>query len=116
MLEMHRAVVNATVAYGTGICAIDCEPDSPKLHPVLKQLLSSVATLEFVPESQMDAACAICGAGLAFSFYFMDSLANGAFKMGLDRPMSVKMSAKTLQCAAQSLLESGKHPGELVSC
>lgn len=113
LIEMHRVVVNASVAYGAGICAIDCEPDSRNLNPLVRTLLSSVASLEYVPEAQMDAACAVCGAGLAFSFYFMDAMANGAFKMGLSRQMSVKLSAKTLMCAAQSLLESGKHPGEL---
>jgi pyrroline-5-carboxylate reductase len=40
-------------------------------------------------------------------------MADGAFKMGLARPMAVKLAAKTLQCAAQALVESGKHPGEL---
>jgi len=113
LLEMHRIVVNAAVAYGAGICAVDVEPDSKKLSPLVRTILSSVSTLEHVPESQMDAACAICGAGLAFSFYFMSSMADGAFKMGLSRAMAVKLAAKTVMCAASSQLESGKHPGEL---
>ncbi|KAI1301188.1 Pyrroline-5-carboxylate reductase 3 [Halotydeus destructor] len=113
LLEIHRIVVNAAVAYGAGISAVDCEPDSAKLSPLVRTLLSSVSTLEHVPESQMDAACAILGAGLAFTFYFISSMADGAFKMGLSRPMAVKLAAKTVLCAAQSQLESGKHPGEL---
>lgn len=113
LMEMHRIVVNAAVAFGQGICAVDCEPDSKKLSPLVRTVLSSIATLEHVPEAHMDAACAICGAGLAFSYYFISSMADGAFKMGLSRPMAVKLAAKTVYCAAQSVLESGKHPGEL---
>ena len=33
--------------------------------------------------------------------------------MGLNRQTAVKFAAKTVQCAALTLLESGKHPGEL---
>jgi len=61
----------------------------------------------------MDAACAVCGAGLAFSYYFIQALADGAFKMGLSREMATKFAAKTVQSATQAMLESGKHPMEL---
>lgn len=47
------------------------------------------------------------------SYYFINSLADGAFKMGLSRDMAVKMAATTVQCASNALIESGKHPGEL---
>jgi len=113
VIEQHRVMVNTAAMYGLGLCAIDCEPDSKKLSPVLRQLLSSVGKLEYVPESQMDAACAIGGSGLAFSYFFISALSDGAFKMGLSRQMALRFAAKTLQCAAQTQLESGKHPGEL---
>ncbi|KAK4337137.1 hypothetical protein RND71_043355 [Anisodus tanguticus] len=112
-LEMHRVMLNSACAYGLGICAIDVEPDSSKLSPLLRTLLSSMAKLEYVPETQMDAACAIGGSGLAFAYYFINAMADGAFKVGLSRQMALKFAAKTVQSAAQSLLETGKHPGEL---
>lgn len=111
--EMHRIMMNTAVGHGLGICAIDCEPDSKKLTAPIRQLLSSIAHLEHVPAAQMDAACAIGGSGLAFSYYFINALADGAFKMGLSRQMAIKFASKTAQCAAQTLLESGKHPAEL---
>jgi len=113
-IEMHRVSVNCSVAYGKGIWAIDCEPDSDtKLSNVLRTLMSSTGSMEYVPESQMDAACAITGSGLAFSFYIVSAMSDGAFKMGLARPMAIKLASKTMRCAAQSVLESGKHPSEL---
>ncbi len=33
--------------------------------------------------------------------------------MGLSRQIAIKFAAKTAQCAALTLLESGKHPSEL---
>lgn len=113
VLEIHRVMLNTAVSHGLGICAVDCEPDSKKLSAPLRTLLSSIARLEHVPATQMDAACAVGGSGLAFSYYFMNALADGAFKMGLSRQQAIKFAAKTSQCAAQSLLESGKHPAEL---
>lgn len=113
IVEGHRVMINTAAMYGLGLCAIDCEPDSKKLSPCLKALLSSVGRLEHVPESQMDAACAIGGSGLAFSYFFISALTDGAFKMGLSRQMALRFAAKTLQCAAQTQLESGKHPSEL---
>lgn len=112
-LEIHRVMMNTAVGHGLGICAIDCEPDSKKLSAPIRQLLSRVAQLEYVPASQMDAACALGGSGLAFSYYFISALADGAFKMGLSRKQAIRFASKTASCAAQTMLESGKHPAEL---
>lgn len=113
VIESHRVMVNTAAMYGLGLVAVDCEPDSKRLSPCLRQLLSSIGKLEYVPENQMDAACAIGGSGLAFSYFFISALSDGAFKMGLSRPMALRFAAKTLQCAAQTQLESGRHPSEL---
>jgi pyrroline-5-carboxylate reductase len=113
MIEMHKIMINCSAAYGLGICAVDVEPDSKKLAEPLRTMLSTVSKLEYVPESQMDAACAICGSGLAFSYYFIENMAKGAFKMGLTLQMANNFAAKTIESAAKSLLESGKDPNEL---
>src|SRR5258708_4246698 len=106
-------MVNTAVAFGLGICGIDCEPDSNRLTPPIRSLLTSIAKLEFVPEAQMDAACAIGGSGLAFSYYFINALTDGDFKCGLTRNIALKFASKTALCAATCLIESGKHPSEL---
>ncbi|KAH9388751.1 PREDICTED: pyrroline-5-carboxylate reductase 3-like [Rhagoletis zephyria] len=113
MLEMHRIMLNCAAAFGLGVCAVDVEPDSKKLAEPVRALLSLVAKLEYIPEAQMDAACALCGSGLSFSYYFINAMSDGALKIGLSRAAAVKFSAKTVNCATQTLLESGKHPNEL---
>ena len=112
-IEIHRIMLNAACAYGLGLCGIDKEPDSSHVTAPVRNLLSSIARLEYVSPEQMDAACAIGGSGLAFAFYFINAMADGAFKVALERDMSIKFAAKTVQCATQCLLESGKHPDEL---
>lgn len=112
-LEMHRIMLNASVAYGLGLGALDIEPDSKKCNPLVRDLLTSFAHIECIPESIMDVACAIGGNGLAFCHFFITALSDGGFKMGLPKPVAVKLAAKTLQSAAGSMLESGKQPSEL---
>lgn len=113
IIEMHRIVPNACCSFGLGLIAFDVEPDSNKLSSSLRTLLSSMAKLEYVPEDQMDAACAVLGSGLALCFCFIKAMADGALKIGLDHNHAIKFSSKVLQCAAQSLLETGKHSGTL---
>lgn len=132
-IEFHRVMLNCAVAYAFGVCAIDTNPD--KLSEPVKALLSSIAKLEYVPEGQIDAACAVMGCGLCFvslvqlwgstlhsnictslvqqSYYFINSISDGALKIGLSRSTAVKFTAKTVNCATQTLLSSGRHPNEL---
>lgn len=111
--EAHRIMLNMSVAYGLGLGALDVEPDSKKCATVIRDLLTSIAKLEYFPEPSIDAACALGGNGLAFVHYFISALADGGFKMGMPKIVAVKMAARTLQSAAGCLLESGKHPVEM---
>ncbi|KAI2803841.1 hypothetical protein RDWZM_001840 [Blomia tropicalis] len=113
-MSLNRCMVNPSVAYGLGLAAIDVEPDSKKFFPILRDIFSSVAKyIEYVPENNMDQACAVGGNGMAFCYYFLTALADGGFKMGLPKNVAVKFAAKTLLAAGTSLLESNKNPSEL---
>lgn len=112
-LQMHRIMLNVSVAFGIGLGALDIEPDSKKCQPLVRDLLTSFAKIEYIPEANMDAACALGGNGLAFVHYFIGALSDGGVKMGLPKNLAVKLAAKTLRSAAASLLESGKHPSDL---
>lgn len=112
-LEMHRIMLNIGVGYGLGMGAIDCEPDSKKCSPIVRELLTTITKLDYFPEEVMDAICIMGGNGLAFCYYFIAAMAEGGFKMGLNKVMATKLAAKAMQTAAQCLLESDKHPSEL---
>ena len=51
--------------------------------------------------------------GSAFVYYYISALADGGFKMGLNKTMATKLATKTMQCAALCMLESNKSPAEL---
>lgn len=111
---MHRIMLNTSVAYGLGLGALDMEPDSKKCTPLIRDMLTSFAKLEYIQgEANIDVTCAIGGNGLAFVYYFITALSDGGVKMGLPKNVAIKMATKTLQSAAACLLESGKNPAEL---
>lgn len=65
-IAIHRLVVNCASAQAMGVCLIDVNPDGKQLGQPVRVLLSHLGKLEFMPETMMDAACAMVGAGLAF--------------------------------------------------
>lgn len=112
-VEMHRIMLNHSVAYGLGIGAIDVEPDSKHCAGIVRNILCRISRLETIGENHMDIACAAGGYGSTFCYYFMAAVADGAFKKGLPKHLATKIAARTLQSAAASIIESGKNPNDL---
>jgi pyrroline-5-carboxylate reductase len=61
----------------------------------------------------MDVVTALAGSGPAFAFMVLESLADGAVKMGLRRDLAVTMAAQMLQGSARMVLQTGTHPAVL---
>lgn len=112
-VAMHRVMLNTSVAYGLGLGALDVEVDSKKCASLIRDLLQSIAKLEFVVAEQMDAVCSLAGNGSAFVYYIISALAEGGFKMGLNKVMATKLATKTMQSAALAILETNKGPAAL---
>ena len=77
------------------------------------QLLVKAGTLDKLPESLIDAGSAVSGCGPAFVYIFIEALADGGVSAGLPRDKAQRYAAQTVLGAAQLLLKTGKHPGEL---
>ena len=69
--------------------------------------------LDQIPEGLIDAASALSGCGPSFMYMFIEALADGAVACGLPRAKAQEYAAATMAGAAQMVLDSGKHPGEL---
>lgn len=78
-----------------------------------RRLLSAVGEVDEVPEGFLDAVTGLSGAGPAYVYLAIEALADGGVRMGLPRPLSLKLAAQTVMGAAKMVLETGKHPGQL---
>ena len=81
---------------------------------IVRKLLGTVGRAEEVPEKLMDAVTGLSGSGPAFGFLMVEALADGGVRAGLPRPVAQALAAQTLKGAAEMVLRTGKHPGELV--
>lgn len=77
------------------------------------RVLSYAGTLDEIDEKLIDAATAVAGCGPAFVYLFAEALADAGVECGLARDKALLYAATTLRGAADMILETGKHPGQL---
>lgn len=75
--------------------------------------LAAAGKLDRLDEKLMDAATALAGSGPAFVYLFAEALADGGVACGLTRDKAISYASQTLKGAAEMLVTSDKHPGEL---
>jgi len=77
-------------------------------------IFNSVGKSVFIKENVlMDAFTGLSGSGPAYIFTIIDAMADAGVKMGLSRKDALFLSTQTVLGAAQLLLETGDHPGQL---
>lgn len=77
------------------------------------QFMRSVGTCERVAESQMHAVTGVSGSGPAYIYMIIESLSDAGVAGGLPRAVSTRLAAQTVLGAAQMVLKTGQHPGQL---
>jgi len=76
-------------------------------------LLESIGIAEQVPEKLLDAVTGLSGSGPAYVYQFIEALSDGGVAAGLPRDLATKLAAQTVSGAAQMVLQTGIHPGQL---
>lgn len=109
-----RIMPNTPVAVGEGM--IVYTPNACVKREQIsffKEMLSQAGDLLEIPETQMDAACAVSGCGPAFVYMFIDALTRGGVESGLPKESAQHLASQTLLGAARLLQLSDKQPDEL---
>ena len=109
-----RIMPNTPVAVGRGM-TLWCKNErvSDSVADGFVRIMEKSGALDAIPEKLIDAASAVSGCGPAFVYMFIEALADGGVECGLPRDKAITYAAETLVGAAETLLATGKHPGEL---
>ena len=78
------------------------------------EIFSKIGSASVIDEKFMDLSTALAGSGPAFFYAVAKAFAKGCEKIGLDKDVSILMSAQTMLGAAKMLLKSGKDPETLI--
>lgn len=108
MTNTPSAVGRAATGFAAGSRATAAD------RQLISDVFSALGVAVEVDESQIDAITALAGSGPAFVYSFIEALAEGAARDGLDRDAALRLAAQTALGAAELVLTSGKTPEELI--
>ena len=113
-VRVVRAVPNTPAQVGGGVTAVagGALATADDLRAAV-ELFNAVGTTLVVEERQLNAVTGLSGSGPAFAFVMIEALADGGVRVGLSREIALQLAARTLMGAAQLLLQTGEHPGQL---
>nr|WP_041474683.1 pyrroline-5-carboxylate reductase [Erwinia sp. Ejp617] len=76
-------------------------------------IFSGFGKAALVPEYLIHAVVAVSGSAPAYVFMFIEAMADAAVLGGMPRAQAYQFAAQSVKGAAQMVLQTGKHPGEL---
>jgi pyrroline-5-carboxylate reductase len=113
-VKVVRTMPNTPSLVGAGMTAVSVNSEiTDEDLETVEKLLSSFGKVEIVAEEQMDTIPAISGSSPAYVYMMIEAMADGGVRQGLTRDQSYRLAAQAVLGAAQMVLETGKHPGEL---
>ena len=113
-LPVIRIMPNTPVAVGKGL-TLYCANERVSTE-ILADFLADMdasGILDPVEERLFDAAGTVSGCGPAYLYMFIEAMADGAVSCGVPRAQAMKYAAATMAGAAEMVLQTGLHPGQL---
>jgi len=108
-----RVMPNLAVELGKAPVALAERGLDDAGRAALVALMEPLGTPEWVGEEQFDLVTALAGSGPAFTYRFIDALAEGAARLGLPREQADRLALATVEGAAALAAASPHDPGEL---
>lgn len=81
---------------------------------MIKDLFSSIGLATEVSENMFSVFSAIAGCSPAYVYMFIDALARGAQKMGMNKKQALEIAAAAVVGSANMFIKSDEHPQALV--
>jgi pyrroline-5-carboxylate reductase len=109
-----RVMPNAPTIVGAGMAALAAGSGAtPEDLALALELFQAVGEAVVLEEKLLDAVTGLSGSGPAFVAIFIEALADGGVKMGLPRPLALKLAIQTVLGTARLCLEEQLHPAHL---
>jgi len=80
---------------------------------IVQTIFGSVGLAAEISEVLLNAVTGVSGSGPAYVFQFIEALSDGGVRAGLPRSVATQLAAQTVKGAAEMVLQTGEHPGEL---
>lgn len=113
-IPVVRAMPNILAQIRASVTAICPGEFAQESHMAAAEaVLESVGASVRLSEAQMDAVTGLSGSGPAFVYVIIDALADGGVRMGIPKPVALKLAAETVFGGAKMVIESGQHPAVL---
>ncbi len=109
-----RIMPNTPCLVGAGMAAFDLDHTlNPEELDWAQKIFKATGRVAMVPSYLMDAVTGVSGSGPAYVYMFIEALADGGVRAGLQRDIAYELAAQTVLGAAKMVLDTGKHPGAL---
>ena len=112
--KIARLMTNTPVQYREGVSSFalgkHCREEDKAL---IQNLMGAVGYCREVKEELLDTVTGFAGGGPAYTYSFIEAIADAAVLGGMNRQDALKMAAKTVVGAARMIEETQCHPGEL---
>lgn len=110
-----RAMPNTPALLGEGMTGVtyDKEIFTEEEQERLKAMFESFGRMEYVEERLMSAVVCASGSSPAYVYMFIEALADSVVRCGMPRDKAYSFAAQAVKGAAEMVLQTGKHPGQL---
>ncbi|MBR7092163.1 MAG: pyrroline-5-carboxylate reductase [Clostridia bacterium] len=110
-IHIVRVMPNINAKVGEAITAICASPLAGEADvAAARNIFNAIGETVLLDESKFSGYAALAGAAPAYTFLFIDALAEAGVRQGIPRDLSLRIARQTVLGSAVLLRETGAHP------